>query len=383
MIKELLFYDKNYFDYFKTIKEQEGFQIISVTEYMRNFDLASDVDEEIQIVDISSLCGLNSLQYNAESLFPFFNENIVFIADKQYKKLFEYELRFCFNVFNDLEIVEGITVNDEDEIKFPSPLKHKKIIDLSNEEVYAFLKAFSSELYGHERFKDDFAKLITNFRVFNKLGEHKILSLFLMGDSGVGKTEVARAIHKCLGGKGKLAKINFGNYSSDNSLNSLIGSPRGYIGSEEGEIFIRVKNSDIGLILIDEFEKSNYFLDVLENGKMSSSLSEEIDLNGFIIIFTSNINKQDFTEIISPELRSRFDYKGYFTLLFHRDKQKFVEFRIKAIINKFNIHYKQELPDSIEQEILEKINVSQFKNMRDLNKSIKNAFVECLVKPRE
>ncbi|EDO25758.1 predicted protein, partial [Nematostella vectensis] len=119
-------------------------------------------------------------------------------------------------------------------------------------------------------------------------------SLFLMGDSGVGKTEVARAIHKSLGGKKKIAKINFGNYSSDNSLNSLIGSPRGYIGSDEGEIFIRVKESDTGLILIDEFEKSNsmlfnYFLDVLESGKMVSSIAEEIDLNGFIIIFTSNI----------------------------------------------------------------------------------------------
>ncbi|RTY75144.1 AAA family ATPase [Flavobacterium sp. LS1R10] len=387
MIQELLFYDKNYFDYFKKNKEKEGFNIVSVTEYMRNFELANDVSELNQIVDISSLSGLNSLQYNAESLFPYFNENITFISDKENKKNFEYELRFCFIEFTDLEIVEGIIVTDEDEIKFEKPLKHKKIIDISNEEVYSFLKAFSSEIYGHEKFKDDFSKLITNFRVFNKLGEHKILSLFLMGDSGVGKTEVARAIHKCLGGKGKLAKINFGNYSSDNSLNSLIGSPRGYIGSEEGEIFIRVKNSDIGLILIDEFEKSNstlfnYFLDVLENGKMSSSLSEEIDLNGFIIIFTSNINKEDFTKIISPELRSRFDYKGYFTLLFHRDKQKFVDFRIKSIIQKFKIHFNKELPESIEEEILEKVNVSQFKNMRDLNKSIKNAFVECLVKPR-
>lgn len=387
MIQELLFYDKNYFDYFKKNKEKEGFNIVSVTEYMRNFELANDVSEVNQIVDISSLSGLNSLQYNAESLFPYFNENITFISDKENKKIFEYELRFCFIEFTDLEIVEGIIVTDEDEIKFEKPLIHKKIIDISNEEVYSFLKAFSSEIYGHEKFKDDFSKLITNFRVFNKLGEHKILSLFLMGDSGVGKTEVARAIHKCLGGKGKLAKINFGNYSSDNSLNSLIGSPRGYIGSEEGEIFIRVKNSDIGLILIDEFEKSNstlfnYFLDVLENGKMSSSLSEEIDLNGFIIIFTSNINKEDFTKIISPELRSRFDYKGYFNLLFHRDKQKFVDFRIRSIIQKFKIHFKKELPESIEEEILEKVNVSQFKNMRDLNKSIKNAFVECLVKPR-
>lgn len=43
-------------------------------------------------------------------------------------------------------------------------------------------------------------------------------------------------------------------------------------------------------------------MDVLENGKMVSSLAEEIDLNGFIIIFTSNISKEDFTQVISPEL---------------------------------------------------------------------------------
>ena len=51
-----------------------------------------------------------------------------------------------------------------------------------------------------------------------------------MGDSGVGKTEVARTIHKALKSNKKLAKINFGNYSSQDALNSLIGSPLGYIG---------------------------------------------------------------------------------------------------------------------------------------------------------
>lgn len=113
-----------------------------------------------------------------------------------------------------------------------------------------------------------------------------------MGESGVGKTEVARTLHRCFDGKKKLAKVNFGNYSSEFSLSSLIGSARGYIGSEDGEIFIRVRDTDVGVILIDEFEKSNatlfnYFLDVLESGKIISSLAEEIDLNGFIIIFTS------------------------------------------------------------------------------------------------
>ena len=68
-----------------------------------------------------------------------------------------------------------------------------------------------------------------------------------MGESGVGKTEVARTIYKCLGGKKKLAKVNFGNYSSEFSLSSLIGSARGYIGSDDGEIFIRVRDTDIGV----------------------------------------------------------------------------------------------------------------------------------------
>lgn len=205
-----------------------------------------------------------------------------------------------------------------------------------------------------------------------------------MGESGVGKTEVARTIHECLDGKMKLAKVNFGNYSSEFSLSSLIGSARGYIGSDDGEIFIRVRNADVGVILIDEFEKSNatlfnYFLDVLESGKIISSLAEEIDLDGFIIVFTSNINKEDFLNRISPELRSRFDYKGLFTLLYNQDKRKFVEFRVKNIIRKFNLEFEDKLDESVYKYILSLINVSKYNNMRDLNKKIKRVFVEYVV----
>ena len=202
-----------------------------------------------------------------------------------------------------------------------------------------------------------------------------------MGESGVGKTEVARTLHRCFDGKKKLAKVNFGNYSSEFSLSSLIGSARGYIGSEDGEIFIRVRDTDVGVILIDEFEKSNatlfkYFLYVLERGKIISSLAEEIDLNGFIIIFTSNISKENFTNKISPELRSRFDYKGLFTLLYNQDKKKFVEFRVKSIIKKYNAEFANKLNDSLFEYFVSQINVAKYSNMRDLNKKIKRAFVD-------
>ena len=204
-----------------------------------------------------------------------------------------------------------------------------------------------------------------------------------MGESGVGKTEVARVIYNSLGGKTNLAKVNFGNYSNEFSLSSLIGSARGYVGSDDGEIFIRVRNTDVGVILIDEFEKSNatlfnFFLDVLESGKMVSSQADELDINGFIIVFTSNISKEDFPNRISPELRSRFDYKGRFTRLFDEDKIKYIEFRVNTIVKKYNAVFRGNLGNDVLEFISSKINVSQYHNMRDLNKCIKNEFINYL-----
>lgn len=254
---------------------------------------------------------------------------------------------------------------------------------MDDSELTKFFEDFDASLYGHQHFKEEFKNLVTSFRVFNKLGEHKILSLFLMGDSGIGKTEVARAIHKALGNNSKLAKINFGNYSSHDALNSLIGSPLGYIGSDGGELVKRVCESDVGIILIDEFEKANnavfnYFLDVLENGKIVNSQADEYDVNGYIIVFTSNITKDNFESKISPELRSRFDYKGVFNLLTNKDKQKFVDFRVNQIISKYKEFVSDDIPESLFDDIVDQINVSQYKNMRDLNKKIKDTFVSLI-----
>jgi ATP-dependent Clp protease ATP-binding subunit ClpC len=310
----------------------------------------------------------------------FIDAETIFIADKKTKEELQFELRYCFEKFNDIELIVNVKyVTNKQNRTVKS--KHKKIIDLSESELETFLQKFKEKLYGHDKFKDDFTELVKNFRVFNKLGEHKILSLFLLGESGVGKTEVARILHKCLGGKKKLAKVNFGNYSSEFSLSSLIGSARGYIGSEDGEIFINVRDTDVGIILIDEFEKSNatlfnYFLDVLESGKIISSLADEIDLNGFIIVFTSNISKEDFPNRISPELRSRFDYKGKFTLLYKEDKRKFVEFRVKSIIKKYNAEFDNKIDENEFEYFLSKIDIDKFNNMRDLNKKIKKTFVD-------
>lgn len=377
---EVLLYNLSKYKEIKSFYSKEEKEILSITEFIQNESLINELIGYEYVIDITALTSVT--QFHTERIINLLDDSFTFIGNIKHRSFFEEELRFCFDRF---EIFDGFIEDDDDsEIrKKRSTKKHKKIIDIEQGDLNLFFDKIDKSLYGHQKFKDDFKKQVENFRVFNKLGEHLILSLFLMGDSGVGKTEVARAIHKALGGETKMAKINFGNYSSDNSLNSLIGSPRGYIGSEDGEIFIRVDESDTGIILIDEFEKSNstlfnYFLDVLENGKMISSLADEIDLNGFIIIFTSNVSKENFKKVISPELRSRFDYKGYFSILKTEDKNKYVEFRLSSIIRKFNKNVDHILDEEFKNEIVNKINVEKFKNMRDLNKSIKQVFVKGL-----
>ena len=368
-------------DFHTYVNQQEalGYRVQSVTNYVKNDDIAELVPL-LDIIDLSAYLGIDlGTQALFEQLIPLYPIGVNLIADIKYENEVREKLRFLINTIHYIDIGGGSKKKTTD-----NPNKDvNRIVDLTPEDLNVFMKSFDIKLYGHEKFKREFHNLVNTYRVFNKIGEHNILSLFLMGESGIGKTEVARTLHQCLGGKRKLAKINFGNYSSKDALNSLIGSPRGYIGSESGELFMKVKDSDTGVILIDEFEKGdsiiyNYFLDVLENGKMTNSQGEDIDLNGYVIIFTSNLTPQNFDSFLSPELRSRFNYIGIFQALKNNDKEKFVKRRMSDIIGKYNDNYETKLPSYSHTMLCSRINVNEYTNMRDLNQRIREVFVDFL-----
>ena len=395
MKKELLFYNQIEFESIKTLFKSLEYEVISLSYFLddlKDLNKFTPYKSGVCVIDVSILGGVyyntGAIQAIGENVFRLFtNEEIIYICDNRYHDQLKYELRYCFEQFIDIKEKYDNFFEQLPATIATTERRHKKITDFTQDEFETFFNSFRESLYGHEKFKDDFYEIAKSFRLFNKIGEHKVLSLFLLGESGVGKTEVARALYTCLGGEENLAKVNFGNYSNEFSLSSLIGSARGYIGSDDGEIFIRVRNTDVGVILIDEFEKSNatlfnFFLDVLESGKMVSSQAVEIDINGFIIIFTSNITKEEFPSRISPELRSRFDYKGHFTRLSNQDKRKYVEYRIGSIIRKYNEHYKESLGKEVVNYFVTNIPVEKYENMRDINKRIKIEFVKYIEKAK-
>jgi ATP-dependent Clp protease ATP-binding subunit ClpC len=121
-------------------------------------------------------------------------------------------------------------------------------------------------------------------------------SFLFLGPTGVGKTEVARALAAFLFGSEKsLIRFDMSEYMEKHSVSKLIGSPPGYVGYEEGgQLTERVKRNPYSIILLDEIEKAhsdiyNILLQVFEDGQLTDGLGNQVDFKNTIIIMTSNL----------------------------------------------------------------------------------------------
>lgn len=371
---------RNFYEYLR----EQNIKIISFAKIdtINDIELLFDTDEEFYI-DITSLIQLlrkndDSIYSVEKFLYSLEGSNIKIVINEQYADEALEILKYIFTLKKEVTGFSKKEVEDNSDSSINNTIR--KICDLNLNERKELYKEFNNQLIGHAKFKEDFVEKIEEFVIVNKIGEQKILSLFLLGQSGIGKTEVARILHQLLTNGRKLIKVNFGNYGSKDALNSLIGSPRGYMGSESGELNEKLKKSDTGIILVDEFEKAdsrvfNFFLELLEDGKYTDSLGEVHDLNAYIIIFTSNLNSHNFNQLIFPELRSRIDYICEFESLNYNEKELYKECRLKELIIKYNKFFNKEHNFKDISKILD-IDVRKYTNIRDLNKRITKEFIE-------
>lgn len=388
----LITYRKDQFARLRNLLESEGYDFISVLSLARAADNAQQAEKRNKALDVSSLLPLldpsssnRDLGAALETLLYRMPDTTVFIADETVASRYAYETRTLFDTSKPCNIKGAI----EDQT-MPTEKKPKRLIDLDDSETKELLDQFVHDLIGQDNFKDDFRKQVEIFRLFNSIGEQPILSLFLIGPSGVGKTETARILSSLLAPGESLAKINFGNYSSKDSLNSLIGSPRGYMGSEEGELTMKIERSKSGVILIDEFEKGDsavwsFFLDLLENGKFTDSQGEEHDLNGYTIVFTSNTPRTEVQEKFPPELLSRLNLKVDFAALSDKEKKTFVSRYIASVAKKYRSSVDESLEDQnvIAERALQEINTANEDNIRILKYNARKWFADYIAERKE
>lgn len=243
------------------------------------------------------------------------------IVDKKYASDI---LNVLFYFFSDSEPLERLLELDDRTVT--------NIVDCNDDAINSLETFLNEHLFGNPKFKTRLIQEFKRFRLFNKLGERIVFSAFVCGPSGIGKTLTAKLLHDFLAPNERYIKINLGNYSDHNALSSLIGSPRGYVGSSKGELSSKIAESKSTVILIDEFEKAsqevhNFFLELLADGKFTDSQGREYDLNKYIIIFTSNIDDNEFNRKIPPELRSRFDLVYKMVLLSKEEKEAYIRYK--------------------------------------------------------
>ena len=269
--------------------------------------------------------------------------------------------------------------------KEPEESELAKVTDLSGESFETFIDAFDHNLIGHRYFKDRLRYSLKNFISLNKAKEQKVLSIFLFGASGIGKTEVARLIANGLQNDCYLAKINFQNYSSQDALNSLIGSPAGYVGCNHGELSEKIQKSKVGVLLCDEFEKTtrpvfSFFLELLEEGRFTDSMAREYDMDGYVIIFTSNLlSEAEYKKVIPPELQTRFDLVCEFEEPTTAEKTAFLDLLLEMAKTKYSEQFAKIEITEDDKKRLYAFDYSSLSALRDIKRVFNNRLMDYFV----
>ncbi len=200
----------------------------------------------------------------------------------------------------------GICVSENDVAEVVSSWTGIPLSKLNTDESKRLLElenVIHKRVVGQNDAVSSVAKAVRRGRTGLKDPRRPIGSFIFLGPTGVGKTEVCRALAEALfGDENALIRFDMSEYMESHSVSKLIGSPPGYIGfSEEPLLSQKVRNQPYSVVLFDEIEKAhpdifNILLQILDEGQITDSKGRRLDFKNTVIIMTSNIGARSITE---------------------------------------------------------------------------------------
>lgn len=180
-----------------------------------------------------------------------------------------------------------------------------KLTEQESKRLERLEEELHKRVVGQNEAVDAVAKAIKRSRVGLKDPKRSVGSFLFLGPTGVGKTELSKALAEAVfGSEDALIRVDMSEYMEKHSVSKLIGSPPGYVGFEEGgQLSEKVRSNPYSVILFDEIEKAhsdvfNILLQVLDDGHITDSQGRKVDFKNTIIIMTSNTGAQ---RIIDPK----------------------------------------------------------------------------------
>src|SRR5882762_1637284 len=246
-------------------------------------------------------------------------------------------------------------------------------------------------LVGQEEAIKSLSQAIRRSRTGLKDPKKPIGSFIFLGPTGVGKTELARAVSEVLFGEEEaMIRIDMSEYMEKFSVSRLIGAPPGYVGYEEGgQLTEAVRRKPYSVVLLDEIEKAhpdvfNILLQVLDDGQLTDNLGHKVNFKNTVIIMTSNVGarliskgkslgflveedaKRDYQSMketvmeevkkaFNPEFLNRIDDVIFFHALSKEDMKKILELMLAKVRAKLQTQgYTLNLTDEAKGHLLEK-----------------------------
>ena len=186
-----------------------------------------------------------------------------------------------------------------------------------------------------------------------------IASFIFLGTTGVGKTELAKALAEYLfNDENMLTRIDMSEYQEKFSVTRLIGAPPGYVGYDEGgQLTEAVRRKPYSVVLFDEIEKAhpdvfNTLLQVLDDGRLTDNKGRLVNFKNTIIIMTSNATREQLTKLMRPEFLNRIDDIITFHALTKEEVGEVVELQMKRVqkmlaAQGFTLHWTKETIDDL------------------------------------
>ena len=265
-------------------------------------------DKAIDIIDeLGSKAKIDSSLHDDITINDYLDEEMTHFHDQNYRKADETrfkKLNYELDLKNALSPPLEITLDHVHYLmeKISGiPIRTASQFDLTLAKTLS--EKLQNRVYGQTEAVSLLAKSVIRqqFSLFNKT---KPTVLYFTGPTGVGKTELAKALAIELYGSTKhLITVNMAEYMESHTTSKLIGAPPGYIGhDEQPPILDQLKNNPYSIVLLDEFEKAhssigNLFLRAFDEGILTSSEGNTIDLRNMIIIMTSNIGQSNIKPI--------------------------------------------------------------------------------------
>jgi len=197
---------------------------------------------------------------------------------------------------------DGATVGEEEIASIVSSWTGIPVTKLAQEESERLLnmeKVLHEKVVGQEEAVEAVSRAIRRARVGLKDPSKPIGSFIFLGPTGVGKTELSKALADALfGDENAMIRVDMSEYMEKHAVSKLIGSPPGYVGYDEGgQLTEKIRRKPYSVILFDEIEKAhpdvfNILLQMLDDGRLTDARGRTVDFKNTVIIMTSNVGAQ-------------------------------------------------------------------------------------------